>query len=234
MNEKDVVLKAWEVFQDLAQGQGESCWKIRSVFYTASSALIAYGFVHNEPLLYGGVIPLAALFFILEAGYKQVQNQYIAKSLAIEQTLNDLLVGEEEPFLPVAGISTSISTPTFRKCFRIWRGNMLFWSPYLLIPVVALLLWIFNVCGHETTPKVALVSDSSIDAKNKPAVVQSLPTSDWQKQWTRMADSLREIDVNLQKERPITVQLQLPPSLSNSPPPTPTPSQTPSQRKRRH
>ena len=88
MNEKDIVLKAWEVFQGLAQGLGDSSWKIRSVFYTASSALIAYGFVHNEPLLYIGVVVLAAVFFIFEAGYKQVQNQYIAKSLAIQPTLD--------------------------------------------------------------------------------------------------------------------------------------------------
>ena len=73
--DNDVVLKAWEVFQGLAKGLGDSCWKIRSVFYTASSALTAYAFVHSEPRLYWVVAFLAVIFFILESGYKQVQDQ---------------------------------------------------------------------------------------------------------------------------------------------------------------
>ena len=135
--------------------------------------------------------------------------------------------------MPDAGISTSITTPTLRKCFMIWRGNLLFWSPYLLIPVAAFLLWAFNLRGHETTPKVALVSDSSIDAKDKPAVVQSVPTSDWQKQWTRMADSLSEIDIKLDKERLLNVQVQLPTPAMTTPSATPAPSVAPTRRGRR-
>lgn len=139
--DKDLVLKAWEVYQGLAQGLGDSCWKIRSIFYTTSSALIAYAFVHSEPVLYGVVTGLSLAFFLLESGYKQIQDQYIRKSIAIERTLNDILVNEPEPFIPEGGISTSITTPTISKCFKLRLRKFFFWAPYLLVFLLSILMW---------------------------------------------------------------------------------------------
>jgi hypothetical protein len=192
--DKDIVLKSWEVFQGLARGLGDSCWKIRSVFYTASSALVAYAFVHSAPTLYLFAMGLSVAFFLLESGYKQVQDQYISKSLAIERTLNDLLVDEPEPFIPEGGISTSITTPTIKKCFTTLKyRNWFFWLPYLIVALVCLAMWCTGVSAHEPTPKIALVTDSTIDSKNKSVTVQSVPLSQWEHQWTRIADSLGDI-----------------------------------------
>ena len=89
---------------------------------------------------------LSIAFFILESGYKQVQDQYIGKSLAIERTLNDLLVDEPEPFIPEGGISTSITKPTIRKSFTTLKyRNWFFWLPYLVISLACLAMWLFGV-----------------------------------------------------------------------------------------
>ena|ERR1700730_14791314 len=147
--DKDIVLKAWEVYQGLVEGLGDSCWKIRSIFYTTSSALTAYGFVHSVPVLYGVVTGLSVLFFVFESGYKQIQDQYIRKSIAIERTLNDLLVHEPEPFIPNTGISTSIATPTIRKCFGQLRfRKFFFWSPYAAVFLLSILMWYMRVGSH--------------------------------------------------------------------------------------
>jgi hypothetical protein len=139
--DKEIVLKTWEVYQGLVQGLGETCWKIRTVFYTASSAVIAYAFVHSIPFLYVVVAVLSIVFFVLEAGYKQIQNQYIVKSAQIERTLNDLLVDEPYPFIPEGGIMTAIKTPTYRgyRGLLRWR-NWLFWVPYAFVFVCAVVL----------------------------------------------------------------------------------------------
>jgi hypothetical protein len=145
MIDKEVVLKTWEVYQGLVQGLGETCWKIRSIFYTASSAVIAYGFVHSISFLYVVAAVLSVVFFVLEAGYKQIQNQYIVKSAEIERTLNDLLVNEPHPFIAERGIKTAIKTPTRRGYLRLLRlRNWLFWGPYALVFVCAVVL----ACCH--------------------------------------------------------------------------------------
>lgn len=154
MIDKDLVLKTWEVYQGLIQGLGETCWKIRSIFYTASSALIAYGFVHSIPFLYLVVAVLCVIFFVLEAGYKQIQDQYIVKSVEIERTLNDLLVNEPHPFIAERGISTAIKTPTrrgYRNQLRLRKW--LFWGPYALIFVCSIVLALAGVGIHESSDR---------------------------------------------------------------------------------
>ncbi len=141
--DKEIVLKTWEMYQGLAQGMDDTCWKIRSLCYTSSSALIAYGFVHSVTLPYVLVTALSIAFFMLEAGYKDIQDQYIRKSLAVERTLNDLLVNESEPFIPEGGISTSIAKPSlwrYRNQLRMRKA--LFWSPYVVVLVTSLILWL--------------------------------------------------------------------------------------------
>jgi hypothetical protein len=141
--DKEIILKTWEVYQGLVQGMGDTCWKLRSLFYTASSALIAYGFVHSITVPYVLVTVLSIIFFLLEAGYKDIQNQYIQKSLEIERTLNDLLVNEPEPFIPPGGISTSIAKLSmWRYRNQLRMRKILFWGPYFLFLIVSLILWL--------------------------------------------------------------------------------------------
>lgn len=156
MMDSELPLKTWEVYQGLAQGLGETCWKIRSIFYTASSGLVAYAFIHSVPVLYLVAAVLAVAFFLLEAGHKQIQDQYIRKSIQIERTLNDLLVNEEEPYIPKRGISTLVKTPTWRGYLKLLRlRRVLFWGPYLCVFIGSLVLaWMQPVHKGEKKPCV--------------------------------------------------------------------------------
>jgi len=142
--QREIVLKAWDRYQTLIAAVGDSCWKIRSVFYTVSFGLIAAAFSSNVRALYL-LVPFVALgFCLLEAGYQQFQQQYILKSIAIETTINDVLANEANPRFPDR-IETSPHAFTirdFRSLFRLRR--YLFWLSYLLIFLIAILLFVFN------------------------------------------------------------------------------------------
>lgn len=235
--EKDIILKAWEVYQGLAQGLGDTCWKIRSIFYAASSALIAYAFAHSEPFLYGVSTALTLAFFILESGYKQIQDQYIRKSIAIERTLNDILVDEAEPFLPPNGISTSIVTPTIPNCFRqITFKKFFFWFPYAIVFFLSLLMWWTGVSSDaSTTVATAVVNDASIDSTKRKVTVQSVNFPDWIQTTKAIAGSLADINAKLTEHAPIPTAAPSPaPMVTSAPTPTPsatpTPSSTPKRR----
>ena len=142
--QREIVLKAWDRYQSLIASVGDSCWKIRSVFYTVSFALIAAAFSSNVRALYL-LVPFVALgFCLLEAGYQQFQQQYILKSIEIETTINDILANEQVPRFPDR-IETSphaFTIQDFRSLFKPRR--YLFWLSYLLIGLIPVLLFIFN------------------------------------------------------------------------------------------
>ena len=169
--QSEIPLKAWEMFQGLAQSFGETCWKLRSIFYTASSALMAYAFVHSVPSLYGVVAGLSVAFFVLESGTKQIQDQYIRKSLEVERTINDILLDEEEPFISEDGISTSIKPPTLSRCFKFPRNRLFFWGPYATMFTLSLLMLSAGIVGRKgeelTTPVTVVFADSSVGAKTE-------------------------------------------------------------------
>ena len=115
---------------------------------------VTAGYIHAEPVLYIVAAVLSVLLFLLEAGYKQIQDHYIQKSIQIERTLNDLLVNEEEPYIHKRGISTLVKTPTWRGYFKQlrWR-NVLFWGPYFCVLVCSLILaWLQPVIAESKKP----------------------------------------------------------------------------------
>jgi hypothetical protein len=140
--QRDIILKTWDRYQSLIATVGDSCWKIRSVFYTVSFGLIAAGFSSSVRALYL-LVPFVALgFCMLEAGYQELQLQYIRKSNEIEVTVNDILANEPAPRFPTR-VETSPHAATitdFRWLFRPQR--YLFWLSYLLIGVIPLVLFI--------------------------------------------------------------------------------------------
>ena len=161
-DEKDIILKAWDTYQGLIAGLGEGCWKIRSVFYTASFGLIAAAFSSDLRSLYLLDAGLAILFCILEAGYQQIQQQYIDKSTQIEATINGILAHEAEPKMPNDGISTSLVPPTPRALLRVFnRRKYLFWWSYLVVILISLVLFGFSVTKDKfatpATPPCSVV-----------------------------------------------------------------------------
>lgn len=144
-NNKDIALKAWDIYQGLAKGMGESAWKIRSVCFTTSAALIAYIYNSSSPALYFLVSAFAILFMMLESGYRRLQDQYIEKSNMIELTLNDFIADEEWPRFPDS-IGTDVDTPTTIHLLKLFKPKrIIFWLPYLLLFIMPIILWKYEV-----------------------------------------------------------------------------------------
>ena len=130
---KDIALKAWDVYQGLAKGMGESAWKIRSVFFALSTAVISFAYTSVSPYLYLLVSALAVLFMFLESGYRRLQDQYIEKSNQIELTLNDYIAGEKSPRFPES-IGTDVETPNLEHLIQLFcLKRAIFWVPYAIL-----------------------------------------------------------------------------------------------------
>jgi hypothetical protein len=142
---KDIALQAWEIYQGLIKGMGESAWKIRSVCIATSVALMAYTYNSSSPFLYLLVPVLAILFMTLESGYRRLQDQYIEKSNLIELTLNDFIANEEFPRFPDS-IGTDVYTPTLTQLLNLFKPKrIIFWLPYLFLFIIPILLWKYNI-----------------------------------------------------------------------------------------
>ena len=141
---QDIVLKAWDTYQSLIAALGEDCWKIRSVFYTASFGLIAVAFSSDLRGLYLLNVPLALLFFVLEAGYRGIQEQYIQKTIEIEATITAILSEDEDPKMP-NNIGTSLDPPNLKSLLGLLTlKRYLFWMSYVAVIVIPLVLFALN------------------------------------------------------------------------------------------
>ncbi|TQR14750.1 hypothetical protein [Psychrobacillus soli] len=141
MNEDkiNVLIKAWETYQNLAKGFGENAWKIRAIGIGFWSAIMGYGYKNDDSKVYLFSLIIVVLFLFLETGMKQLQYKYINKSINIEKSINDFLLGDNVKF-PTNGISTNIATPSiidFLNMFRLKRW--MFWLPYLVLLIVTFL-----------------------------------------------------------------------------------------------
>lgn len=144
-NNKDIALKAWEVYQGLAKGMGESAWKIRSIYFATAAGLIAYTYNSSSPILYLLVSVLCVLFFVLESGYRRLQDQYIEKSMTIEHTLNDFIANDEHPRFPES-IGTDVDTPSWKGLIKLLGiKRIIFWLPYLVLFCLPLILFLLDV-----------------------------------------------------------------------------------------
>lgn len=145
IDNKDIALKAWDVYQNLAKGMGESAWKIRSVCFGLTSGLISYAYVSSAPAIYIIVSILSLMFLILESGYRRLQDQYIFKSNEIELTLNDFIANEKNPRFPNS-IGTDVDTPSFDHLINMFRAKrIVFWLPYLLLFVVPIIFFFYEI-----------------------------------------------------------------------------------------
>lgn len=144
-NKISVLIKAWETYQNLAKGFGESAWKIRTVGIGFWAAIMGYGYKNHDSKVYLFSLIIVILFLFLETGMKQLQYKYITKSINIEKSINDFLI-DDNVQLPSNGISTNIITPSiqdFLKMFRLKRW--LFWLPYLILLIITFIFINLNI-----------------------------------------------------------------------------------------
>lgn len=134
-----ILIKSWELFQNLAKGFGENSWKIRSVSIGFWATILAFAYKKSDPLVIYASIVILIPFFFLEAGTRIFQNKYIEKSVELERTLNDYLVCDDSPRLPKYGITTNIDQPNFKDFFQLFKlKKWMFWFPYLLLIIMSI------------------------------------------------------------------------------------------------
>lgn len=135
-----VLIKAWETFQNLSKGFGENAWKIRTMGIGFWAAIVAYGYKNKNESMYMIAIMIILIFLLLEAGMRVLQNKYIEKSIEMEKSINDYLVGAEIQ-IPNDGISTNVLTPTLIDLLRLLQlKRWMFWLPYLLLVTASLFM----------------------------------------------------------------------------------------------
>lgn len=137
-NKINVLIKAWETYQNLAKGFGENAWKIRVTGIGFWAAIMGYGYKNEDNKVYLFSLIIVILFLFLEAGMRQLQYKYINKSIHIEDSINDFLLEDNVRF-PKNGVSTNISTPSIFDFFNLFRlKRWMFWLPYLVLLIVTI------------------------------------------------------------------------------------------------
>lgn len=128
-----VLLKAYETCQSLAKSNAESSWSVRSWGIGIWSALIAYSFKEKASEITLVALAVLVCVFVVEMAIRQIQYAFIKRALAIEDSLNDVLVAGTL-HLPPTGVSTNIETPTVADLIELLRiKRWLLWFPYLLL-----------------------------------------------------------------------------------------------------
>jgi hypothetical protein len=139
-NRISILIKAWETYQNLSKGFGENSWKIRTIGVGFWAATIAYGYKKHDSTILWLSFLIIFMFFTLEARMRQLQQKYIEKSIEIEASINDYLVGDEVQ-LPGEGISTNIQNPSYLDFLKLFKGKrFLFWFPYVLLVGASIIL----------------------------------------------------------------------------------------------
>jgi len=128
-----LLIKAWETMQSLAKGNGESAWKIKAWGVTTWSALMAYAYTSKTKEIILVSIALLIVSLLIEVIIRQIQYKFIERSLEIEQSLNDILAGED-PRTPKNGVSTNVDTPSLRDFLNLLSlRRWLIWLPTLIL-----------------------------------------------------------------------------------------------------
>lgn len=134
----EILIKSWEIFQNLSKGFGENSWKIRTMGVGFWATVVAYGYKEDNVTMYYVAIGILLIFHLMECGTKIMQNKYIMKSIEIEKSINDIL---DDAFLktPKNGISTNISNPNMKDFFSLYTyKRWMFWFPYLVLLILSI------------------------------------------------------------------------------------------------
>ncbi|CAM2999907.1 hypothetical protein [Vibrio mytili] len=148
---KDVLLKSWELTQNIAKNNAETAWKVRMWGVAIWSALIAYAFKNNscEIVLLSGFILMPIAWF--EFGIRTVEYKLISRSHEIENSINSLFLGGE--FVPpTEGVKIKIDPPSLSDYLLLFdKRRWLVWGPYLAL-FISSILALLVVLNKVPTP----------------------------------------------------------------------------------
>lgn len=136
----NILLKSWEILQNLSKSNGETAWKIKSWGVTVWSALMAYAFKENTPEIAFVSILFTIIIFIIEVAVRRIQYNFIQQSIEIEESINSILTKNPDLILPPRGISTNIDTPEIKDIFKLLTPKrFLFWFPYVIMLLASII-----------------------------------------------------------------------------------------------
>ncbi|WP_028856014.1 OmpA family protein [Psychrilyobacter atlanticus] len=143
--QKEILIEAWKMYQNLAKGFGENSWKIKTLGIGFWSTVIAYGYKNSDAIIYLFSILIVVMFFFIDCGMKTLQYKYIKKSIEVEKGINDYLVGSDSLSFPSNGISTNVEAIQredyiFLIKLRSWR----FWIQYLCMALISIFMLTYS------------------------------------------------------------------------------------------
>lgn len=143
--QKEILIEAWKMYQNLAKNFGENSWKIKTLIIGFWSTIIAYGYKNSDEVIYLFSILIVIMFFFIDWGMKTVQYKYINKSIEIEKGINDYLSNSDNLRIPNNGVSTNIETIKIKDYlsllkFKRWR----FWSLYLCMIIISISIFCYS------------------------------------------------------------------------------------------
>lgn len=143
---KDILLKSWEIVQNIAKYNCEISWKIRMWGLSIWAALISYSF--SEKNIYISILSIVVIIFIFiyESGQRIIEYKMIELSHDIENSLNKILTNSRVPYVPTNGIKTNISEYKFSDIRIIFSKNRwLIWLPYIILLMTNLIQMVLIV-----------------------------------------------------------------------------------------
>ena len=143
---KDILLKSWEIVQNIAKYNCEISWKIRMWGLSIWAALISYSF--SEKNIYISILSIVVIIFIFiyESGQRIIEYKMIELSHDIENSLNKILTNSRVPYVPTNGIKTNISEYKFSDIRIIFSKNRwLIWLPYIILLITNLIQMVLIV-----------------------------------------------------------------------------------------
>ena len=137
---KDILLKSWEIVQNIAKYNCEISWKIRMWGLSIWAALISFSF--SEKNIYISILSIVVIIFIFiyESGQRIIEYKMIELSHDIEKSLNNILTNSKECYLPGNGVKTNISEYNLKDMKIIFSKNRwLIWLPYITLLIINLI-----------------------------------------------------------------------------------------------
>lgn len=137
---KDILLKSWEIVQNIAKYNCEISWKIRMWGLSIWAALISFSF--SEKNIYISILSIVVIIFIFiyESGQRIIEYKMIELSHDIEKSLNNILTNSKEYYLPGSGVKTNISEYNLKDIKIIFSKNRwLIWLPYITLLIINLI-----------------------------------------------------------------------------------------------
>lgn len=137
---KDILLKSWDIVQNIAKYNCEISWKIRMWGLSIWAALISFSF--SEKNIYISILSIVVIIFIFiyESGQRIIEYKMIELSHDIEKSLNNILTNSKEYYLPGSGVKTNISEYNLKDIKIIFSKNRwLIWLPYITLLIINLI-----------------------------------------------------------------------------------------------